>query len=171
MSRLPLNEIPVEQQTPPELVLMVESLQDAPITARQIAHWTALDPLLSKVCQYIRDGWPETRNKEELSPFWSRRLHFVGRESGGSVTGSRFRTRRVAWRASGCVEDDGIGEGVGLVARVRWWGGGGGKELCGVPAGSVTACCRVVDTMELAESSMVQNPPGLRWPNGGEDVF
>ena len=57
------------------------------------------------------------------------------------------------------------------MARVRWWGGGGGKELCGVPAGSVTASCSATDTIELAESPMVQNSPGLRWPNEGEDVF
>ena len=44
MSRLPIEGTPEEPQTTPELVLMVEKLKDAPITARQIAHWTERDP-------------------------------------------------------------------------------------------------------------------------------
>ena len=43
MSRMPLEGASVEPQTTPELVLMFENLQDAPITARQIAHWTERD--------------------------------------------------------------------------------------------------------------------------------
>ena len=44
MSRLPIEGTPEEPQTTPELVLMVEKLKDAPITARQIAHWAERDP-------------------------------------------------------------------------------------------------------------------------------
>ena len=74
MSRLPIEDTPEEPQTTPELVLMVEKLKDAPITARQIAHWTERDPLLSRVLRYIREGWPNDNSDDELKPYWSRRL-------------------------------------------------------------------------------------------------
>ena len=74
MSRVLLEGTPVEPQTTLELVLTVEDRQDAPITARQIAHFTERDPLLSTVCWHIREGWSEVNDCEELKPYWSRRL-------------------------------------------------------------------------------------------------
>ena len=47
MSRLPLPETPKKVVVPAELVLMVEKLADAPITAKEIAKWTSRDPLMS----------------------------------------------------------------------------------------------------------------------------
>ena len=58
MSQLPLPYTPDERAIPEELVLMVEGLQDAPITASQIAQWTRRDPLMARVTRYILDtGW------------------------------------------------------------------------------------------------------------------
>ena len=59
LSRLPLPDTPVETPLSGELVLMVERLQTAPISATQIAQWTRRDPCLSRVLQHIRTGWPE----------------------------------------------------------------------------------------------------------------
>ena len=70
MSRVSFEGTYVEPQTTPELVLMVENLQDAPITACQITHCTE-GPLLSRVCRYIREGCPEVNNCEVLKPYWS----------------------------------------------------------------------------------------------------
>ena len=36
--------------------LMMDQLQDAPITATQIAAWTTRDPLMARVLQYVRQG-------------------------------------------------------------------------------------------------------------------
>ena len=73
MSRLPLPDIPVQTPASGELELMVERLEDAPISAAQIATWTRRDPLLSKVFHYMREGWPVSADIE-LKPYWTRRL-------------------------------------------------------------------------------------------------
>ena len=68
MSRLPLPDTPVQTPASGELVLMVERLEDAPISAVQIATWTRRDPLLSRVFHYIREGWPDSADIE-LKPY------------------------------------------------------------------------------------------------------
>ena len=73
LSRIPLLEVPSKTTTPPELVLMVEELQDAPITASQIANWTRRDPLMARVLRYILQGWP-SQSDEDLKPYWQRKL-------------------------------------------------------------------------------------------------
>ena len=77
LSRLPLTEPDEEQsEVPTEVVLLVEALEDAPMTYAQIQRWTKRDPLLSKISQFILHGWREERNEgdEELKPYWTRRL-------------------------------------------------------------------------------------------------
>ena len=54
----PLLEEPAESDTPPEIVLLVEHLEDSLVTAADIRTWTRKDPNLSKVLQYIMQGWP-----------------------------------------------------------------------------------------------------------------
>lgn len=72
LSRLPLPESPLHSNTPAELVLLVEQLQDAPITAKQIATWTKQDPLMTRVLRYVQHGWP-SQSDDSLQPYWSRR--------------------------------------------------------------------------------------------------
>ena len=64
-----------KSEVPTEVVLLVEALEDAPMTYAQIQRWTKRDPLLSKVSQFILHGWREERNEgdEELKPYWTRR--------------------------------------------------------------------------------------------------
>ncbi len=67
LSQLPLPETPAPSATPAELVLMVENLDDAPITALQIATWTRRDPVKAKIDRYTIDGqvlW--TRNSSHI---------------------------------------------------------------------------------------------------------
>ena len=73
MSRLPLPNTPAKTPVPAELVLMIEKLDEAPISSKQISNWTQKDPLLSKVLQYIMLGWPEQADGE-LKPYFNRRL-------------------------------------------------------------------------------------------------
>ena len=73
LSRLPLSEAPSEVPTPAELVLLIQHLEEATVTANQIRNWTLHDPVLSKVCKYIQEGWPKKVNDENLKPFWQRR--------------------------------------------------------------------------------------------------
>ena len=72
MSRLPLPEKPDHTPVPVELILLAETLQEAPITATHIRLWTRRNPVLSQVLQCIQYGWPASCS-EDLRPFWSRR--------------------------------------------------------------------------------------------------
>ena len=72
LSRLPLPEAQKESSTPPELVLLMEHLDDSPVTAHHIRVWTRRDPALSKVLQYVQHGWPSSYD-EALAAYSSRR--------------------------------------------------------------------------------------------------
>ena len=76
LSRLPLPETPERTVVPPEFVLMVQKLDEAPITAVQIAAWTQQDPLLSDVLRYIQNGWPVSAS-DELKPYWMKRMELT----------------------------------------------------------------------------------------------
>ena len=71
LSRLPLPEVPDPSSTPPELVLLVEHLDDSPVTAADIRAWTRRDRTLSQVLQYVQQGWP-AKGDPNLEPFSSR---------------------------------------------------------------------------------------------------
>ena len=79
MSRLPMDQIGKEneEETPSEIVLLVESLKDTPIECSQVKLWTRRDPILSQVLQYILSGWPQhlpSDTPQQLSAFWQRRM-------------------------------------------------------------------------------------------------
>ena len=75
-SRLPLPVQPKEVPMPEELVLLLESLEISTVTVNQIKHWTDHDPVLTKVCQFVCNGWPRSVSSE-LYPFQSRRLELI----------------------------------------------------------------------------------------------
>jgi len=54
-------------------MLLIEKLDEAPITSVQIANWAKQDPVLAKVLQYILLGWPSIVN-DALKPYWNRRF-------------------------------------------------------------------------------------------------
>ena len=72
LSRLPLADIPTAISVPPELILLMETISDSPITAKQISLWTKADAILSKVLYFINHGWPDTCPNESMKPYWSR---------------------------------------------------------------------------------------------------
>ena len=74
MSRLPLPEALESAFIPAELVLM---MNDAPVTAKQVAFWMQRDPLLSRVLHYIQKGWPKVAD-EVLKPYCMKQLEFNG---------------------------------------------------------------------------------------------
>lgn len=74
LSRLPLPQAPEWVPEPPEVVLMMEHLEESPVSARDIRRETRLDPLLSRVLQFVLSGWPEVCATTELKPFWTRRM-------------------------------------------------------------------------------------------------
>ena len=76
LSRLPLPTKTAYVPLPEEVVLSLSVVNDAPITATKIAQWTARDPVLSKVLNFVFLHWPSvvdeeftaySRRKDELS--------------------------------------------------------------------------------------------------------
>ena len=72
LSRLPLPESPTTTTTPPEIILLLKHLDESPVTAKDIRTWTSRDPKLSRVLQYVQQGWPSENVEEDLSNFYSR---------------------------------------------------------------------------------------------------
>ena len=74
LSRLPLPEAPQNVYTITLRVgtILLEHLQDSPVTANHIQRWTRQDPVLSRVLEFVQRGWPE-EVEPELKPFFSRK--------------------------------------------------------------------------------------------------
>ena len=72
LSRLPLPKEQLEMKTPPELVLLMDHIQESPVTARHIQVLTRRDKVLSQVLNCLDKGWPSNCDKV-LSPFSVRR--------------------------------------------------------------------------------------------------
>ena len=68
LSRLPLPHSPSTTPQPADIVLLMETLQASPTTAKHIHQWTNTDPLLSKVRTLVLQGW-RNGEEEELLPF------------------------------------------------------------------------------------------------------
>ena len=67
LSRLLLPEEPAQSTTPPEVVLLMDCLDDLPVTANDIRVEIRKDPVLFKVYWCLREGWPkEVDEKLEL---------------------------------------------------------------------------------------------------------
>ena len=66
-----LSRLPLPQE--PELVLLAEHLASSPMTANDIRGWIWKDKTLSRVLQYIQQGWPNEGGKD-LEPYSSRQL-------------------------------------------------------------------------------------------------
>ena len=69
LSRLPLPDTHGRVSVPEEVVLALTTMNDKPITAEHIARWTATDPIISCVLQFVERGWPcdVCIRKDELS--------------------------------------------------------------------------------------------------------
>ena len=72
LSRLPMSVETAEPKDLPELVLLLEHLDDSPVTATQIEHWTRRHSSLALLVQALQQGWPE-ESLPELEPFQSKR--------------------------------------------------------------------------------------------------
>ena len=77
-SRLPrptkLEEVPI----PEENIMLLEYLDQTPITYQEIARWTKKDKLLKQVLNYVNNGWPDkSPTTEEWRPYFNKR-HEIG---------------------------------------------------------------------------------------------
>ena len=88
LSRLPLPETPAHISLPGETILLMDKLEEPPVTATQVKNWTDRDPVLSQVRQMLLKGWQDTE-REEFQPFKGRAkctrwLRVGGQQSGHS---------------------------------------------------------------------------------------
>ena len=72
-SRLPLPEAPSEG--PEGTVLLLEKLDGSPLTADHISRWTARDPILAHVHEYLLRGWPSKCDNPAMTPYWRREMN------------------------------------------------------------------------------------------------
>ena len=74
LSHHPLPVEPVVKQPPPEIVLLVDHLDNSPITAHQIQECTCKDPQLALIVQFVQQGWPSAcPHPDKLAPFYEKR--------------------------------------------------------------------------------------------------
>ena len=74
-SWLPLSTTPLEIPTPPEVIHMMELIDTTPVSVLQIRTQTAHDPTLSRVKEFVMNGWTATHIlPPEFQPFVTREL-------------------------------------------------------------------------------------------------
>ena len=74
LSRLPVLDVPVSTPVPGDIVYLLETINTSPVDATTIKLWTARDPELSQVLQFVLQGWASYVEEEEaLKPFFIRR--------------------------------------------------------------------------------------------------
>ena len=124
MSRLPLPEKPQHTPVPTELVLMLECMEDAPVTAVHIAAWTRRDPILAKVLQCMMQGWPKQVD-DMLKPYSTRQLE-LSVQDGYLLWGERIVVPPQA-RKGVLIELHGGHPGASRMKRLArslvWWPG------------------------------------------------
>ena len=124
LSRLPLPTSLSNVQPPTELVLLMETLQEYPVTARDIRKWTNRDPLLSKIRNLVLNGW---RDGEELEmhPF-NKKRNELSVQDGCVLWGSRvvipaIGRDKVLDQLHDC--HPGVSRMKGLARSMVWWPG------------------------------------------------
>ena len=73
LSRLPLPDIPTKATVPQEVVFLLQTLQDSPITAEQVKRWTDKDPILSRIRNLVAKGWSGDIVEDTLTPYQQRK--------------------------------------------------------------------------------------------------
>ena len=73
LSRLPLETAPKDVPVPGDTIMLLETLQSSPVTAKLIKTWTNRDPTLSKVRDLVKKGWIHT-NDPKLRPYQRRHM-------------------------------------------------------------------------------------------------
>ena len=74
LSRLPLQCQASKAPCPVEFINLLEFLNSSPVTADQIRKWTARDSTLSRVYEFVQNGWPEFDRDlhEDFRPYRAR---------------------------------------------------------------------------------------------------
>ena len=68
LSRLPVVDVPGSTPVPGDIVHLLENINTSPVHVNKIKLWTARDPVLSQVLQFVLQGWPSEVEEEALEP-------------------------------------------------------------------------------------------------------
>ena len=79
LSRLPLKKVYSKEVADPAEIFQVPQLEVLPVNAVMIRQATQRDPVLSRVVEYTKQGWPPV-SKKELEPFYRRRMNLPYRQ-------------------------------------------------------------------------------------------
>ena len=118
LSRLPLAKTMRETPVPVELILILEQVQDMPVTDKQIKTLTIQDPLLNTVVHYIQQGWPNHSEQSELKLYWSRRMELCCFEGTQILIPPQGRQRILEELLIGHL---GMSKMKALARTVIWW--------------------------------------------------
>ena len=88
LSRWPQPVPDQEDQFLGEILMIAEKLEDFPYTAKEIARETEKDKVLSRVCHFLRSGWPHRVTDTELHTYWLHRSE-LSLQDGCILLGSR----------------------------------------------------------------------------------
>ncbi|PIK46177.1 hypothetical protein BSL78_16969 [Apostichopus japonicus] len=74
-SRLPLKDNNTQVPMSADTILLLENLNQGPITTTEISNWTAKDPVLSRALNFERTGWPNEcpSSSNDFKPYFQRR--------------------------------------------------------------------------------------------------
>ena len=64
LSRLPVLDVPRPTPVSGDIVHLLETINTSPVDATKIKLWTARDPMLSQVLQFVLQGWPSEVEEE-----------------------------------------------------------------------------------------------------------
>ena len=73
LSRLPLPDVPQSTPVPGDIINLMENINASPVDALKVKQWTARDPVLSQVMQFVLQGWPPVVADAHLQPYFTRR--------------------------------------------------------------------------------------------------
>ena len=73
LSHLPVLEVPGFIPVPGDIVHLPETINISPVDDSKIKLWTARDPVVSQVLQFVLQGWPSEVEEETPKPYFIRR--------------------------------------------------------------------------------------------------
>ena len=158
-SQLPLPEASTEVPRPGETVLLLETLQSTPITATLIKTWTARDPVLSAVTEWVPSGWNDTTDDHKrLLPYHQQREE-LSLEDGCVMWGSRVVIPEVGHKKvlqELHVGQLGMSRIKGLARGLVWW-----SRIDSDIENTLQTC---IDCQENRKSPAVASIHPWKWP-------